>query len=185
MCYTVRKQVERVEFEDNIIVNKLTILFFIDKMDVTMAESIIFEVCYYRNLWLEYMDCADTLKLLLDAGFLFKTTHDNTVYYNITPDGRACLSHFYSRIPASVRAEITEWVKENRASYRRKQEYLTSYHLNPDKTYTCTLKIVDSMKTALDLKFIVPNKEIAKSVAKKWELKAAQIYTTLYEQLVD
>lgn len=174
-----------MEIEESSIVNKLTILFFIDKMDVTMAEDIIFEVCYYRNIWIEYMDCIQTLRLLLDAGFLHKTTHDNTVYYTITPDGRACLSHFYSRIPASVRAEITEFVKENRDVYRRKQSYTNSYHLNPDKTYNCTLKIVDSMKTTLDLKFNVANKEIAKAVAKKWETKAAKIYTMLYEELVD
>lgn len=174
-----------MEFQDNSIVNKLTVLYFFDKMDVPMTEGIILEACYYRNPWLEYMDCIQTLNLLLEAGFIFKTTHDNTVYYSITPDGRDCLSHFYSRVPASMRSEIAEFVKENRAVYRRKQEYSTSYRLNPDKTYTCTLKIVDSMKTTLDLKFNVTNKEIAKAVAKKWETKAAQIYTMLYEQLVD
>lgn len=156
-----------------------------DKMDVPMSNDIIVEACYYHNPWLEYMDCIHTLDLLLDAGFIFKKTHDNKLYYSITPDGRACLSYFYSRIPASLRSEITEFVKNNRAVFRRKQEYPYSYHLNPDKTYTCNLKIVDSMKTTLDLKFNVANKRIAKAVSEKWEQKAAQIYTMLYEQLVD
>lgn len=156
-----------------------------DKMDVPMTNDIIFEACSFQNTWLSYMDCFQALDLLLDADFIYKTTHDNTVYFTITPDGRACLSHFYSRIPASIRAEISDFVKENRAAYRRKQEYSTSYHLNPDKTYTCTLKIVDSLKTTLDIKFNVANKDIAKSVAKKWESDAAQIYAMLYEQLVD
>lgn len=174
-----------MEYQNNSIVNKLTILFFIDKMDVPMTEGIILEACYYQNPWLEYMDCVQTLNLLLDSGFIYKTTHDKTVYYSITPDGRACLSHFYTRVPASVRAEITQFVKENRAIYRRKQEYSTSYSMNPDKTYTCTLRIADSVKTTLDLKINVANKEIAKAVAKKWEANAAQIFTSLYEQLVD
>ncbi len=174
-----------MDYADNSIVNKLIILFFIDKMDVPLIERTILEVCYYQNPWLEYMDCVQTIVSLLETGFIYKTTHDNVAYYSITPDGRACLSHFYSRIPASIRAEITDFVKENRAVYRRKQEYSTSYKLNPDKSYTCTLKIVDSMKTTLDLKINVPNKEIAKEVAKKWETNAAQIYTMLYEQLVD
>ena len=171
--------------QDNNIVNKLTVLFFIDKMDVPLTEGTILEVCYYQNPWLEYMDCIQALNQLSDSGFVYKTTHENTVYYSITPDGRSCLSHFYSRVPSSVRADIAEFVKENRALYRRKQEYSNSYRLNADKTYTCTLKIVDSMKTTLDLKINVANKEVAKSVAKKWENKAAQIYTMLYEQLVD
>ncbi|CDB26694.1 uncharacterized protein BN704_00930 [Firmicutes bacterium CAG:552] len=69
--------------------------------------------------------------------------------------------------------------------YRRKQEYSTSYRLNPDKTYTCTLKIVDYMKTTVDIKLNVENKEIAKAVASKWQSKAAEIYAMLHEQLVD
>lgn len=154
-------------------------------MDVPLTEGIILEACYYQNPWLEYMDCVQTLNLLLDAGFIYKKINDSTVYYSITPDGRACLSHFYSRVPSSIRSEIAEFVKENRAKYRRKQEYSTSYRLNPDKTYTCSLKIVDSIKTTLDLKINVANKEIAKNVARKWETKAAEIYTMLYEQLVD
>ena len=174
-----------MDFQDNSTVNKLTILYFIDKMDVPMTEAIILEACYYRNPWLEYMDCVQTLNLLLEADFISKTTHDNTVYYSITPNGRECISLFYSRVPSSLRSAITEFVKDNRASYRRKQEYSTSYRLNPDKTYTCTLKIVDSMKTTIDLKFTVANKEIAKAVAKKWETNAPQIYAMLYEQLVD
>lgn len=174
-----------MEIQDNSVVNKLTILFFMDKMDVPLTEAIILEACYYKNPWFEYMDCVQTLNLLLESDFLSKTTHDNTEYYSITAEGRACLSHFYMRVPASTRAEITEFVKENRAIYRRKQEYSTSYRPNPDKSYTCILKIVDSMKTTLDLKITVANKEIAKAVAKKWENNAAIVYTMLYEQLVD
>lgn len=167
------------------VVNKLIVLFFMDKMDVPMTESIIMEACYYKNTWLEYMDCVQSLNLLIEAGFIYKTVRDNTTYYLITSDGRACLSLFYSRIPASIRSEITDFVKENRAMYRRKQEYSTSYRLNPDKTYTCTLKIVDYMKTTVDIKLNVENKEIAKAVASKWQSKAAEIYAMLHEQLVD
>ncbi len=174
-----------MDLSDNSIVNKLTVLFFMDKMDVPLTEGTILKACYYQNPWLEYMDCVQTLNLLLDAGFIFKKVNDGMAYYSITSDGRACLSHFYSRVPSSIRSEITRFVKENRAIYRREQEYSTSYRLNPDKSYTCTLKIVDSIKTTLDLKINVANKEIAKNVAKKWETKAAEIYTTLYEQLVD
>ena len=170
---------------DNTVVNKLILLFFMDKMDVPLTDGIILESCYYQNPWLEYMDCVQALNQLMDTGFIYSTTHENCTYFSITPDGRACLSHFYSRIPLSTRQEITEFVRENRTTYRRKQEYSTSYHMNPDKTYTVQLKIVDPMKTTLDLKFNVANKELAKQAAAKWGDKAAAVFTMLYEQLVD
>ena len=176
-----------METQNSSVVNKLIILFFIDKMDVPLTEETILKACYYNNPWLEYMDCMQTLRLLTETGFIFsKKTYDGTYYYTITPDGRACLSYFYMRIPASLRAEITEFVKENRTLYRRNQEYSASYRLNPDKSYTCTLKIVDRMiKTTLNLEINVPNKKVAVAVREKWVTKAAQIYTMLYEQLVD
>lgn len=174
-----------VEIKDNSMVNKLILLFFMDKMDVSLTDSIILEACYYQNPWLEYMDCVQALNQLLETGFIYSTVRENLKYFSITPDGRTCLSHFYSRIPASIRQEITDFVKLNRTTYRRKQEYSTSYHMNADKTYTVQLKIIDPMKTTLDLKINVANKEIAKSVANKWNENAAKVYTLLYEQLVD
>lgn len=175
----------KVEIKDNSMVNKLILLYFMDKMEVPLTDSIILEVCYYQNPWLEYMDCVQALNQLLETDFISSTVHENLKYYGITTSGRDCLSHFYSRIPSSTRQEIVDFVKANRTLYRRKQEYSTSYHMNADKTYTVQLKIVDPMKTTLDLKFNVANKEIAKNVSAKWGDKAAQIYTILYEQLVD
>lgn len=178
-------------------VNKLIVLFFMDKMDVPLTDEILAEVCTLQNSWLEYMDFVNIIHILVDSGFVYKKIvyhdddskkkQDGTIYYSITPDGRACLSYFYTRIPASLRAEITEFVKDNRAVYRRKQEYPHQYHLQPDKTYTCYLKIVDSLKTTLDIRINVSNKNIAKAVAEKWEKenKAAQVYAMLYELLVE
>ena len=68
------------------VVNKLIVLFFMDKMDVPMTESIIMEACYYKNTWLEYMDCVQSLNLLIEAGFIYKTVRDNTTYYSITSE---------------------------------------------------------------------------------------------------
>jgi hypothetical protein len=177
-----------LEIKDAAIVNKLILLFFIDKMDVALTESTILKACYYQNPWMEYMDCMSALNQLQESEFLFRAVYEKTAYYSITPGGRECISGFYTRIPASIRTDISEFVKDNRLSIRRRQEYTTSYSLNPDKTYGVSLKIIDPtnpQRITLDLKFNVPNKEIAKAVAEKWNAKAASIYSDLYEQLVD
>lgn len=170
------------------IANKLILLYFMDKMDVALTESSILKACYYENPWLEYMDCMSAMSELAESGFLYRTLYDKTPFYTITPDGRECISHFYTRIPSSTRSHISDFVKENRLTIRRRQEYSTSYQLNPDRSYSVALKIIDSTnptKVTMDLKFIVPNKEIAKAVAEKWQSKAATIYAGIYEQLVD
>jgi len=170
------------------ILNKLILLYFMDKMDVALTESTILKACYYENPWMEYMDCMSAMSGLTENGFLFRALFDKTPFYTITPDGRECISHFYSRIPSSTRSHIADFVKENRLTIRRRQEYATSYQLNPDRSYSVILKIIDSAnptRVTMDLRFIVPNKETAKLVAQKWQGKAATIYAGIYEQLVD
>ena len=96
-----------------------------------------------------------------------------------------CLSHFYTRIPSSLRAEITDYIKENRMSFRRKQEYFRNYYKNADGSYTVQLKIMDPTQTMLEIKLNVSNRHVAKLVYNKWEEKAAQIFYSLHEQLID
>lgn len=165
--------------------NKLVLLFVFDKMDVPITEDTVLEMCQGRNGWIAYMDCKQALYQLLETGFLYQTTHEKNIYYSITPDGRMCLAHFYMRIPSSLRTEITEYIKENRMSYRRKQEYSKSYYKNADGTYTVQLKIIDPVQTTLEIKLNVANRHTAKLVYNKWEEKAAQVFYSIHEQLID
>jgi hypothetical protein len=175
-------------------------------MDVPITGDTIIEMCTSRNTWLSYMDCTITIGELIEAGFIYQSSRDRSVttadnkadagfifrsskeknsYFNITADGRQCLSLFYTRIPSSLRAEITEYVRENRMTMRRKQEYFHNYYKNNDGTYTVQLKIVDPVQTALEIKLNVANRNTAKMVYNKWENKAAQIYGFLHEELID
>ena len=105
--------------------------------------------------------------------------------YTITPDGRVCLANFFVKIPASTREEISLFVKNNRTKYRRKQECVADYYMNKDGTYTVYLKIIEPIQPLLELKFVVPNRQAAKDVYKKWEEKAANLYSLIYDNLVD
>jgi hypothetical protein len=68
---------------------------------------------------------------------------------------------------------------------RRKQEYYRNYNKNPDGTYTVHLQIVDPVRTTLEIKLNVANRNTAKMVHDKWEEKAPQIYGMLHEELID
>ncbi|MBO5215241.1 MAG: DUF4364 family protein [Clostridia bacterium] len=196
-----------MEITDESTINKLILLYVFEAMDVPITGDTIIEMCTSRNTWLSYMDCTITIGELIEAGFIYQskergatpTTTDSKAgagfifsspkeknsYFNITADGRQCLSLFYTRIPSSLRAEITEYVRENRMTMRRKQEYFRNYYKNNDGTYTVQLKIVDPVQTALEIKLNVANRNTAKMVYNKWENKAAQIYGFLHEELID
>ena len=174
-----------MDFSVNSTLNKLILLFVFDKMDFPIMEDNILNISSQSNNWIPWMECRETLGQLLESGFIFQSIHENKLYYSITPDGRVCLSQFYTRIPTSLRGEITDYIKDNRMNFRRKQEYFCNYYRNSDGTYTVQLKIADPAQTIMELKLTVSNRQTAKLVYGKWEEKAAQIYYSLHEQLID
>ena len=165
--------------------NKLILLFVLDKMEVPLSENTILDMCTSSNDWLAYMDCQPLLSQLIDCGWIFNIGDENEPFYTITTDGRICLANFFIKIPASLREEISLFIKNNRARYRRKQECRSDYFMNKDGTYTVYLKIVESAQPILELKLIVPNRQIARETYRKWGEKASDTYRVIYENLVD
>ncbi len=166
-------------------VNKLIILFVFDKMESTLSERTVIDMCSSSNNWMGYMDCVNVLHKLLDDNFIYVVNDSDDTLYTITPDGRETLANFYINIPKSIREEISIFVKKNSARYRNKQECRSDYFQNIDGTYTVSLKILAPVQTVLDLKFVVPDKKTAKTIYKKWEEKAADLYQVIYENLCD
>ncbi len=165
--------------------NKLILLFVFDKMEVPLSENTLLDMCCSSNSWLAYMDCQPIIKQLLECGWIYNVSSVNEPLYTITPDGRVCLANFFIKIPASTREEISLFIKANRAKYRRKQECVADYYMNKDGTYTVFLKIIEPAQPILELKLVVPNRQIAKDIYKKWGEKAVDVYRELYENLVD
>lgn len=166
-------------------INKLIILFVFDKMEGTISERTLVDMCSSSNNWMGYMDCVNVIHKLIDDNFIYIVNEDEDTLYTITPDGRETLANFYINIPKSVREEISQFVKKNSARYRNRQECRADYFQNIDGTYTVILKILAPVQPLLELKFVVPDKKTAKAIYKKWEEKAADLYSAIYENLCD
>lgn len=177
-----------MEFTPDVTTNKLILLFVLDKMEIPLTENSIIDICTSRNQWLNYMECKDILWQLLEVNFIYNTSNEeDEVRYSITVDGRNCLSHFFLRIPQSLREAITFFVKENRMSFKRNQEYVSDYFKNPDGSYTVVLKIKEPLisQPLLEIKLKVPNRHAAIESCKKWKDKAPSSFEYLYDSLID
>lgn len=166
-------------------INKLIILFVFDKMESALSERTIVDMCSTSNEWMGYMDCVNVIHKLIDDNFICAVSEDEDTLYSITPDGRETLANFYINIPKSVREEISRFVKMNSAKYKNRQECRSDYYQNKDGTYTVYLKILAPIQPMLELKFVVPDRKTASTIYKKWEEKAANVYSAIYENLCD
>ena len=177
-----------MEFVLDSTINKLKLLFVLDKMEIPLTENSIIDICTNRNLWLNYMDCKEILWQLLEVGFVYKTNDEgNEVRYGITYEGRNCLSHFFLRIPQSWREEVTAFAKENRMNFKRSQEYLAEYYKNNDGSHTVVLKIKEPLvpQSLLEIKLKAPSRHSAITACKKWKEKAPSIFEFLYDNVID
>ncbi len=166
-------------------VNKLILLFVFDKMETPLMERTMVDICTSSNNWINYMDCVVLIHKLISDGFICEIPGDDDPLYTITPEGRETLANFYINIPKSLREEISRFVKNNSTRFRNKQECKADYYLNKDGTYTVFLKILNPLQPMLELKFVVPDKKTANYIYKKWEDKASELYSVIYETLVD
>ncbi len=165
---------------------KLILLFVLEKMEIPLTEDSIIDICTNKNDWLRYMDCKDCMWQLLDIGYIAKTNTGDFDRYNITYDGRNCLSNFYLKIPSSTREQITTFAKANRIEFKRAQEYVGSYFKNTDGSYTTSLKIKDPLEAQnlFELKIVYPNRKSAIDATKKWKNTAPQIFEYVYDTLL-
>ncbi|MGN0822686.1 MAG: DUF4364 family protein [Candidatus Gallimonas sp.] len=166
-------------------VNKLIILFVFDKMESALSERTLLDMCTSSNDWINYMDCVVLIRKLLNDGFICEIPSNDDPLYIITPEGRESLANFYINIPKSIREEISRFIKNNSAKFRNRQECKSDYFQNKDGTYTVFLKILAPVQPMLELKFVVPDKKTASNIYKKWEDKASELYSVVYETLVD
>ncbi len=169
------------------VINKLILLFVLDKMETALTESTILDLCSYKNNWIDFANCKQTLYDVVQNGFVYKSIPlgGGDELYDLTTEGRVCLKNFYARIPSSWRQLIADDIKKKRIEYRRSQDYVATYEKCPDGSYNVTLKIVEPTKTTLEVKFNVMTRNIAKYIERTWKEKAPVIYGKISDTLID
>lgn len=187
--YVRFKRQGEMEFSEDSTVSKLMLLFIMEKMEIPLTENSIIDICTSRNDWMNYMECKDVLYQLTEANFVYKTERkgDAEERYTITYEGQNCLEHFYLRIPAELREQITEYAKENRAHFKRSQEYVADYMKENDGSYTVVMKIKSSTigQNMFELRIKTPSRQSAIEACKNWREKAHLVYEYVYETLIN
>ncbi len=167
---------------------KLTLLFFMEKMEIPLTKNSILDICCIENDWISYMDCVATISELNNSGFIYKTENaENDELYSITYAGRECLAQLYKRIPYADREKMTEYVKLNKLSVKTSQEYTSTYSKNDDGSYTVTLRIYEPMisNPMFEIKIKAPSRQSAIEADQKWKRQAPNVYEYVYENLVN
>lgn len=171
-----------MEFDKNQI-NKLIIIYILDKMDIPLQENIITDMVTTNN-WMNYLDCKESLhELVLNNMLINMSPKGSVAKYTITSDCREGFTYFYTNIPVTLREEISAHIKANRIKYRKSQDYVSDYFKNADGTYTVVLRIENGPTNLMELKINVQKRAKAKWIFENWADKAPIIYEHILENL--
>ena len=105
--------------KERLIADKLIMLFVIDKMEISLTEDSILDICSIKNDWIQnYMDCKTIIDDLVNTKLLYKISDstDSKELFDLTYEGRECLTHLYRRIPIEKREEISAYLQANKLS---------------------------------------------------------------------
>ena len=177
-----------MEFSQDSTISKLIMLFVMEKMEMPLTEKSIIDICTSQNDWLNYMECKDVLYQLIDASFIYCIDgHGNEEQFTITFEGQNCLEHFYQRIPLHLREQIIEYIKNNRAHFKKSQEYVADYSKNSDGTYLVVLKIRSHTVNypMFEIKIATASRQSAIEACNNWRENAHLVYEQVYESLIN
>ena len=177
-----------MEFHQDNTIQKIKLLFLLEKMEIPLTENNLIDICTSSNNWFSYLDLKEAMFELQQVGFIIENQIENEESrYTITYDGRNCLSHFYFRIPKDTREKMMAYASENRMNFKRSQEYVAEYSKNIDGSYSVNLKIKEPALTTnlLELKIKTPTRQSAIEASKKWTDKAPQLYEFIFDNLLD
>ena len=172
---------------DEDVKSKLLILFILEKLEMPINEDILLQMCSLDNDWIPYLCFTQYVNELSGAGFIKRAFEETSRDYmlSLSEDGKVCLSHFYKDIYKSVRDDVTAYIRNNKLTYRKKQEFACNYSRRSDGTFavTCSVKNVDA--PVFEITFTVPTLAKAIDIRNKWQNKATEFYKLYTDLLID
>ena len=170
------------------ITRKIILLFIFEKMDIPLSENTLSEIIMSNPDLMSYMDYREALAQIVDVKFVVGKTSSGDLMYQLTKEGRDCLAHFWTKIPASIRESIIKYTDENKWRMKRSQEYRIDYFKNSDGTQTAVFMIKDYTGrpyNLMELKLRVPSRADAMRAAARWKDMAPEVYEFIYNHLVE
>ncbi len=166
------------------VINKLLLLYLIDKMDMPLTNSQISQFILEES-FMTYYVLQQTLSEMVADGYLEKALDNNATRYNITQEGITTLEYFEKHLSIEDRAKIVKFVSSNRRTIKKDFETTANYfydHVNDEFTVKCG--IYEDDRTLMEINVSVVNREQAKLICNNWKQNVSLMYQNILMKLI-
>lgn len=168
---------------DSMTLNKLLILYMLDRVDFPLTNSQISEFILGKG-YASYFTLQEAFNDLSDTELIKTETQYSSSFYTLTPAGSETLRDFIGRIPETIQKEIDRFLSEHSYHMRNENEYTADYFRDSANRYivTCSVRSRGDMLSRIEMN--VPDEEQAQLVCDNWKKKYEDIYLYLAQKLL-
>ncbi len=166
--------------------NKLTILYFLQKMGLFLSNS---EICEFilKHEYMDYFTVQQYLVELIDANSIKKIYEQNETRYGITIDGEDVINYFRSLLTEPIKRDVSVYVRENSA--RVQKEYAVSAHyfqeFEEDNFFVKCGLCDDDGSVLMEISASVVSKMQAMEMCRNWKKNVNTLYGTFLSYLMN
>ncbi|MCT4542070.1 MAG: DUF4364 family protein [Vallitalea sp.] len=164
-------------------VNKLIVLYMIEKIDIPMSYTRISEFVLAHE-YMNYFSLQQYLSELVETNLLITNVKSHSTNYSITDDGKKTLEYFENRIPESIRLEIVGYLKEKKIQLKNDFEITAEYFPKKNGEYVVTCVAKEKKELLMELQLAVVSKEQALKICNNWKKNPHIFYSKVLGELM-
>lgn len=168
--------------ESHVDVNKLTILYFINRIHIPVANNQITHFIVGKNI-MNYFDLQQLLGQLVRDGLIDYIELQGKHFYSINDKGKDIVLHLCDDMPKWVRNLVDDYTKGKHVDLPGESETPAFYEKKNEEEYIVHCKIIENGMMLMDLRINVPNSELAQIICDNWSSKAADVYKSVVDHI--
>ena len=169
-------------FSEGVTKNKLTILYFMNKLGLAITRDQITTVGAAYDL-APYFELQSAVAEMEEDGLLAAVPRPYGQAYALTSNGQAAVDMFEERLPLSLRDDLDTYADACREDIRRQIQYTARIEQRPGGECLARLLFVEKDDTLLSVELMFPDAASANKAAAAWPKRAEDAYCYLLSSL--
>ena len=162
---------------------KLMILYMLKQVKFPLKSSQLSEF-FLGKEYTNYFTLQQAINELLETHLISQEKIHTSTRCEITREGEETLKFFGDSISESIRADIDQYLKENKLRLRNEVSVVADYYKSTTSDYICRLEIREGKSTLLSIQLSVPSDDQAEIVCENWQNSNQHIYANLMQELL-
>ena len=165
--------------------NKVTLLYFINKMDIPISNSQIVQFAQSQEV-MNYYTVQKCLSELVEVGYLEERSDNHMTKYTVTDEGMLAMDSFIKHISLNTKNMVVKYISENFKKIKQELETM-AIHLYDQysKEFVVKCSVYEDEILLMDLNMTVVSKEQALKVCNNWKNNFSSVYGKILKVLIN